>query len=53
MHVDAATPADTDWVQVLRLYDQLLSLAPGPVVALHRAVAPAEVAGPEAALAVV
>ncbi len=40
----------TDWRQVLALYDQLLVLAPGPVVALNRAVALAEVAGPAAAL---
>jgi RNA polymerase sigma-70 factor (ECF subfamily) len=40
----------TDWRQVLALYDQLLALAPSPVVALNRAVALAEVAGPAAAL---
>ncbi|WP_327011532.1 RNA polymerase sigma factor [Dactylosporangium sp. NBC_01737] len=40
----------TDWQQVLQLYDQLLHLAPTPVVALNRAVAVAEVAGPAAAL---
>ena len=43
----------TDWRQILQLYDQLLSIAPGPVVALNRAVAVAEVEGPEAALALV
>nr|BFE28857.1 RNA polymerase sigma factor [Actinomadura rugatobispora] len=41
----------TDWRQILRLYDQLLAIAPTPVVALNRAVAVAEVDGPEAALA--
>jgi len=41
----------TDWGQVLRLYDQLLALAPSPVVRLHRAVAVAEVRGPQAGLA--
>ncbi|WP_433281162.1 RNA polymerase sigma factor [Micromonospora sp. CA-244673] len=51
VHSDAPTAADTDWRQVLALYDQLLAHAPGPVVALHRAVALAEVAGPAAALA--
>ncbi|MEU1686907.1 RNA polymerase sigma factor [Micromonospora sp. NPDC005707] len=51
VHSDAPTAADTDWWQVLALYDQLLAHAPGPVVALHRAVALAEVAGPAAALA--
>jgi RNA polymerase sigma-70 factor, ECF subfamily len=43
----------TDWSQVLQLYDQLLAIAPSPVVALNRAVAVAEVEGPEAALALV
>jgi RNA polymerase sigma-70 factor (ECF subfamily) len=43
----------TDWWQILQLYDQLLALAPSPVVALNRAVAVAEVLGPEAALAAV
>ncbi|MET8911475.1 sigma-70 family RNA polymerase sigma factor [Micromonospora sp. NPDC004551] len=51
VHSDAPTAADTDWRQILTLYDQLLAHAPGPVVALHRAVALAEVAGPAAALA--
>ena len=53
VHSDAPTAADTDWRQVLQLYDQLLAIAPGPVVALNRAVAVAEVQGPEAALALV
>ncbi|MFI6945773.1 RNA polymerase sigma factor [Streptomyces sp. NPDC050422] len=51
VHSDAAVAADTDWPQILRLYDQLLAVAPGPVVALNRAVAVAEVAGPREALA--
>ncbi|WNM38155.1 sigma-70 family RNA polymerase sigma factor [Micromonospora halotolerans] len=51
VHSDAPTAADTDWRQILALYDQLLAHAPGPVVALHRAVALAEVAGPATALA--
>ncbi|MFC0032827.1 RNA polymerase sigma factor [Micromonospora chaiyaphumensis] len=51
VHSDAATAAETDWRQILALYDQLLAHAPGPVVALHRAVALAEVAGPATALA--
>jgi RNA polymerase sigma-70 factor, ECF subfamily len=51
VHSDAATAAATDWRQILALYDQLLTLAPGPVVALNRAVAVAEVSGPQAALA--
>ncbi len=50
VHSDAATAVDTDWGQVLRLYDQLMALAPDPVVALNRAVALAEVDGAEQAL---
>ncbi|SCE97549.1 RNA polymerase sigma factor [Micromonospora mirobrigensis] len=51
VHSDAPDAAGTDWGQILQLYDQLLAGAPGPVVALNRAVAVAEVAGPAAALA--
>ncbi|MFF4542354.1 RNA polymerase sigma factor [Streptomyces aureus] len=43
----------TDWTQILALYDQLAHFNPGPMVALHRAVALAEVQGPAAALRVV
>jgi RNA polymerase sigma-70 factor (ECF subfamily) len=50
VHTDAPTAAETDWRQVLALYDQLLALVPSPVAALNRAVAVAEVAGPAAAL---
>jgi RNA polymerase sigma-70 factor (ECF subfamily) len=53
VHSDAATAADTDWAQILQLYDQLLARSPTPVVALNRAVAVAEVHGPAAALAAV
>lgn len=53
VHSEAATAAATDWGQILRLYDQLLSLGPTPVVALNRAIALAEVRGPAAALEVV
>ncbi|MET7896266.1 RNA polymerase sigma factor [Streptomyces mirabilis] len=53
VHSDAPTAAATDWGQILQLYDQLAALAPGPVVALNRAVAIAEVEGPEPALALV
>ena len=45
-------PPATDWRQILQLYDQLLRFAPGPVVALNRAVAVAEVEGPSSAAAV-
>jgi RNA polymerase sigma-70 factor (ECF subfamily) len=50
VHSDARTAATTDWRQILALYDQLLALNPTPVVALNRAVAVAEVEGPEKAL---
>jgi RNA polymerase sigma-70 factor, ECF subfamily len=53
VHGDAATAADTDWRQILALYDQLFAITPGPIVALNRAVALAEVEGPAAALALV
>jgi len=52
VHSDAPTAADTDWHQILQLYDQLLVLAPSPVAALNRAVALAEVQGHAAALEV-
>jgi RNA polymerase sigma-70 factor (ECF subfamily) len=53
VHSDATTAADTDWRQILQLYDQLLTFAPTPVVVLNRAVAVAEVEGSEPALAAV
>jgi RNA polymerase sigma-70 factor (ECF subfamily) len=53
VHSDASEAARTDWRQILVLYDQLSAIAPTPVVALNRAVALAEVAGPAAALAAV
>jgi RNA polymerase sigma-70 factor (ECF subfamily) len=53
VHSDAATAAETDWGQILTLYDQLTAMAPTPVVALNRAVALAEVEGPQAALAAI
>jgi RNA polymerase sigma-70 factor (ECF subfamily) len=52
VHTDAATAAQTDWRQILQLYDQLMVIAPSQVVALNRAVAVAEVHGPAAALAI-
>jgi RNA polymerase sigma factor (sigma-70 family) len=51
VHAEAATAADTDWPQVLKLYDLLHALAPSPVVTLNRAVAVAMVDGPRAGLA--
>ncbi len=53
VHSVAPDTAGTDWAQILALYDQLAVVTPGPVVALNRAVALAEVAGPAEALAVV
>jgi RNA polymerase sigma-70 factor, ECF subfamily len=53
VHSDAPTAAATDWPQILQLYDQLLLHAPTPIVALNRAVAVAEVEGPESALRLV
>ena len=53
VHSDAASAADTDWWQILQLYNQLLAVVPTPIVALNRAVAVAEVEGPDAALALV
>jgi RNA polymerase sigma-70 factor (ECF subfamily) len=50
VHSDAPSAEDTDWDQILRLYDQLMAVAPSPVVALNRAVALAEVQGPARAL---
>lgn len=50
-HADAESPAETDWLQVLTLYDMLLAYDRSPVVRLNRAVALAEVEGPDAALA--
>jgi RNA polymerase sigma-70 factor (ECF subfamily) len=53
VHSDARVAADTDWRQILMLYDQLMAVAPTPVAALNRAVALAEVDGPHAALTIV
>lgn len=50
-HALASSYAETDWAAILRAYDDLLRLASTPVVALNRAVALAQVAGPEAGLA--
>jgi RNA polymerase sigma-70 factor (ECF subfamily) len=53
VHTDAPTASDTDWSQVVALYDQLTRIDPSPIVALNRAVAIAELDGPTAALALV
>jgi len=53
VHADAATVEQTDWSQIVALYDHLLAVAPTPVVALNRAIAIGEVQGAAAALALV
>jgi len=53
VHTSAPDMRDTDWSQIVALYDQLVRLDPSPVIALNRAVAVAELDGPEVALAVV
>ncbi len=53
VHTDAARASDTDWRQILVLYDQLLAVLDTPIVRLNRAVAVAEVAGPLPALVIV
>ncbi len=53
VHTDANDARDTDWSQIVALYDQLYALAPTPIVALNRAVAVAELDGPDVALAIV
>jgi RNA polymerase sigma-70 factor (ECF subfamily) len=53
IHASAADIRDTDWARITSLYDRLYSLVPSPIVALNRAVAVAEVDGPQVALALV
>jgi RNA polymerase sigma-70 factor, ECF subfamily len=53
VHADAATIEQTDWSQIVALYDRLLAAAPTPVVALNRAIAIGEMQGPAAALVLV
>lgn len=53
VHTSARDMRDTDWTQILALYDQLVRVDPSPVVALNRAIAVAELDGPEVALAAV
>jgi RNA polymerase sigma-70 factor, ECF subfamily len=53
VHADAPTLQQTDWPQIVALYDQLLAVAPTPVVALNRAIAIGELHGPAVALALV
>jgi RNA polymerase sigma-70 factor (ECF subfamily) len=53
VHSDAGTAAETDWSQIVALYDQLMSIAPTEIVALNRAVAVGELRGPDPALALI
>jgi RNA polymerase sigma-70 factor, ECF subfamily len=53
VHTSARDIRDTDWSQVLALYDQLSRIDPSPIIALNRAIAVAELDGPEVALAIV
>jgi len=50
VHSDAVTASQTDWRQILALYDQLVAMTPTPIVALNRAVAVAEIHGAAVAL---
>jgi len=53
VHTSARDVRDTDWSQIVALYDQLVQLDPSPIIALNRAIAVAELDGPEVALAVI
>src|SRR5262249_11437821 len=53
LHCQAARAEDTDWPQIVRLYDLLERVDPSPIVSLNRAVAVAMVDGPQAALALI
>ena len=51
VHTDAPSARDTDWSQIVALYDRLIGLDPSPIVRLNRAIAVAELDGPDVALA--
>lgn len=50
IHAEARTPADTDWSEIVGLYDLLMRITPSPIVALNRTVAVAQLEGPETGL---
>src|SRR4051812_6946567 len=50
VHAEAATPADTDWAEIVGLYDLLLRITPSPIIALNRTVAVSQLQGPALAL---
>jgi RNA polymerase sigma-70 factor (ECF subfamily) len=53
VHAEAPSLEDTDWIQIVTLYDQLFAISPTPVVAMNRAIAIGEVRGPGVALTLV
>jgi RNA polymerase sigma-70 factor, ECF subfamily len=53
VHTSARDVPDTDWSQVVAVYDQLVRLDPSPIIALNRAITVAELDGPEVALAAI
>lgn len=53
VHTDALDASMTDWSQIVQLYDQLLAVQPSPIAELNRAIAVAELDGPEVALSIV
>jgi len=53
VHADAPSAEETDWIQIVALYDLLLAISPTPVVAMNRAIAIGEVRGPGVALSLV
>jgi RNA polymerase sigma-70 factor (ECF subfamily) len=53
VHAEAPAAADTDWPQIVELYDRLLNLVPSPIIALNRAVAVAMRDGPQAGLVLI
>jgi len=53
VHTSAHDVRDTDWSQIIALYDQLVRLDPSPIIVLNRAIAVAELDGPEVALAII
>jgi RNA polymerase sigma-70 factor, ECF subfamily len=53
VHAEAPSLEETDWIEIVALYDQLLAISPTPVVAMNRAIAVGEVRGPGVALALV
>jgi RNA polymerase sigma-70 factor, ECF subfamily len=53
VHTSAASAVETDWSQIVALYNQLVAIDPSPIIALNRAIAVGELDGPEVALALI